>query len=52
MSYPYIEPEPRGPVPTKCPECLDKTYVEELDMFGGICEECHCKYGVPEDEEF
>lgn len=24
----------------KCPECLKKTSQEELDMFGGVCEEC------------
>ncbi len=24
----------------KCPECLNPTPQEELDMFGGLCEEC------------
>ena len=24
----------------KCPECLRETDQEELDMFGGFCEEC------------
>lgn len=24
-----------------CPECLQPTDQEELDMFGGICEHCH-----------
>jgi len=23
-----------------CPECLEKTSQDELDMFGGFCEEC------------
>lgn len=23
-----------------CPECLDIVDQEELDMFGGLCEEC------------
>jgi len=25
----------------QCPECLKWVYEEELDMFGGVCEECH-----------
>jgi len=25
---------------TKCPECMEETSQEELDMFGGLCEEC------------
>lgn len=25
---------------SKCPECLQPTPQEELDMFGGLCEEC------------
>lgn len=24
----------------KCPECLKNVHQEELDMFGGLCEEC------------
>ena len=24
----------------KCPECLNKVDQHELDMFGGLCEEC------------
>lgn len=24
----------------KCPECLQDVDQEELDMFGGLCEEC------------
>ena len=24
----------------KCPECLKTTTQEELDLFGGFCEEC------------
>ena len=26
--------------PVKCPECLEETTQEELDTFGGLCEEC------------
>lgn len=25
---------------SKCPECLQPTPQDELDMFGGLCEEC------------
>ncbi len=25
----------------KCPECLEEVYQEELDTFGGLCEECN-----------
>lgn len=31
-----MEPEEK----TKCPECLTETTQEELDTFGGLCEEC------------
>ncbi len=24
----------------KCPECMNPISQEELDMFGGLCEEC------------
>lgn len=24
----------------ECPECLNEVDQEELDMFGGLCEEC------------
>lgn len=29
---------------TICPECMDPTSTEELDMFGGFCEECNLEY--------
>ena len=25
---------------TICPECMEETSQDELDMFGGLCEEC------------
>lgn len=25
---------------SRCPECLTQCSVEELEMFGGLCEEC------------
>lgn len=28
-------------VSEKCPECLENTGIDELKMFGGICELCH-----------
>ena len=24
-----------------CPECMEETSQEELDMFGGLCETCN-----------
>lgn len=30
----------KEPEPTTCPECLQPTHQEELNMFGGLCEEC------------
>lgn len=29
-----------NPEKPKCPECLQPTDQDELDMFGGLCEEC------------
>lgn len=26
---------------SKCPECLCVTLQDELDTFGGVCEECY-----------
>lgn len=28
----------------KCPECLEATSQEELDMFNGLCEECNLEW--------
>lgn len=30
----------------QCPECLEEVTQEELDTFGGLCEECGSNYDV------
>ena len=36
----YIEFSDKCRSKKKCPECLENTAQEELDMFGGLCENC------------
>lgn len=35
-----MENEKETTEPIKCPECMSVTTQEELDTFGGLCEEC------------
>lgn len=28
----------------RCPECLEYVGIDELEMFGGLCEECSMYY--------
>lgn len=32
-----------------CPECLESVDQEELDMFGGMCEECSDSFAEGEE---
>ncbi len=36
---------------TKCPECLETCSQEELDLFGGLCEQCNFELQNPEIHE-
>lgn len=46
-AIPKIENKKDGEVTSfKCPECFEMTDAEELETFGGMCEECSGAFEV------